>query len=457
MVERRKSSRTATSGTPPTEVARFDALPGEVVAAALVWCATTAFWKIRLVSRQLAALVREHANQLLTGKLDRLPCAINRAEVAEILCGIHELALFCGRPLGRPVVPLKFQSAVMHTCTIVERSSWNDGSMTAADPLIEGFPCAGDKEVGYIARLDIRALELIYLVFGTADIRDMGPGYLGRELHWTTPAGVFEFTEEQVIRFLRILHYIGEHRRSNHVTLSDAEHAMQCLFRQTAFPVAEGDDDGESDDDEYELEEEEEFEEEMEEEGHQRYQLRDNDGNVPLLFSPCTLSDLPEVAAEAIVCHALDCEEEQKPLYRTCQAKLDKRSGGLHSMHVPLPAPPPGCASRFCCHQACDCRPADVLFYEGVCHSIQRPVGMHATDLHNYWEDTGGLPADIDAAVARFVHEHSPSPRPPCTCTAALEHRRILADRARQLEAAMQDPVAALASIGWTVDPDPRA
>ena len=43
------------------------------------------------------------------------------------------------------------------------------------------------------------------------------------------------------------------------------------------------------------------------------------------------------------------------------------------------------------------------------------------------------------------------------TCTAALEHRRILADRARQLEAAMQDPVAALASIGWTVDPDPRA
>ena len=126
MAERRKSSRTAASGTPPphvTEIARFEALPADIVAAVLVWCATTAFWKIRLVSRQLAVLVREHANQLLTGKLDWLPRATNRAEVADILCGIHELALFCGRPLGRPVVPLKFQSAIMHTQQPVTRDA----------------------------------------------------------------------------------------------------------------------------------------------------------------------------------------------------------------------------------------------------------------------------------------------------------------------------------------------
>ena len=62
------------------------------------------------------------------------------------------------------------------------------------------------------SRLDVRALELIYLVFGTATVQREN-SYLGRNEHWTTPGGawIFSADEEDVIRFLEVLIYRTEY------------------------------------------------------------------------------------------------------------------------------------------------------------------------------------------------------------------------------------------------------
>jgi hypothetical protein len=322
---------------------------------------------------------------------------------------------------------------------------------------------------GKTARLDFYTLERIFLVFGSARLRRF-TSYMGREYCWQIPGDLYEFgrDDEAARHFLKCLFLVADHERTLHITTAHVQHAFECAFTPPpdAIPL-------EATEESEDLEEgslygdytpsetgtdEEDLEDEDEDEDGAGRKFQVWDDYFRMWTDPDDARGLGDYYDEYMDFHA-----RAGMLFPSVQPKEGPPLGSrMHHgcQHMPLPNPPPGCPSRFCCHQACNCRPADELLYEGLCRALEVPIG---TDLRRRRQRTTGdedepvhvdeddqLPPDVDADVCRFVHEacgtlpHCLQ----CTCAAALEHRGVIAGFGPWLEAGQRDPVAALQAIG---------